>query len=72
MSFQRFCLIAAFIVAAAASALAQDYPTRPIMLVVPFPAGGGNDAAVPEHGHLGTDAEARAESQRDVAQWLAR
>ena len=25
-------------------ALAQDYPTRPIMLVVPFPAGGGNDA----------------------------
>ena len=23
---------------------AQDYPTRPIMLVVPFPAGGGNDA----------------------------
>ena len=25
-------------------ALAQDYPTRPITLVVPFPAGGGNDA----------------------------
>src|SRR5437899_2924044 len=23
---------------------AQDYPTRPITLVVPFPAGGGNDA----------------------------
>src|SRR5262249_8810981 len=22
---------------------AQDYPTRPITLVVPFPAGGGND-----------------------------
>ncbi|UPJ57937.1 dienelactone hydrolase family protein [Bradyrhizobium sp. 192] len=35
-------------------------------------AGGSNDAAAPEHGHLGTDAEARAESQRDVAQWLAR
>lgn len=30
------------------------------------------DAAAPEHGHLGTDAEARAESQRDVAEWLAR
>jgi tripartite-type tricarboxylate transporter receptor subunit TctC len=23
---------------------AQGYPTRPITLVVPFPAGGGNDA----------------------------
>jgi len=23
---------------------AHDYPTRPITLVVPFPAGGGNDA----------------------------
>jgi tripartite-type tricarboxylate transporter receptor subunit TctC len=23
---------------------AQDYPTRPIVLVVPFPAGGGNDS----------------------------
>ena len=27
-----------------APAPAQDYPTRPIILVVPFPAGGGNDA----------------------------
>ena len=26
------------------SAIAQAYPTRPITLVVPFPAGGGNDA----------------------------
>jgi tripartite-type tricarboxylate transporter receptor subunit TctC len=26
------------------AAVAQDYPTRPITLVVPFPAGGGNDA----------------------------
>jgi tripartite-type tricarboxylate transporter receptor subunit TctC len=25
-------------------ATAQDYPTKPIILVVPFPAGGGNDA----------------------------
>jgi dienelactone hydrolase len=30
------------------------------------------DAALPEHGHLGTDAEARADSQRRVAEWLAR
>src|ERR1700704_4725053 len=26
------------------AASAQSYPTRPITLVVPFPAGGGNDA----------------------------
>jgi dienelactone hydrolase len=30
------------------------------------------DAAAPEHGHLGTDSEARAESQKEVAEWLAR
>src|SRR5262245_25032255 len=29
---------------AGGAALAQDYPVRPITLVVPFPAGGGNDA----------------------------
>jgi dienelactone hydrolase len=34
--------------------------------------GGGSDAAVPEHGHIGTDADARADSQRRVAEWLAR
>ncbi|APG08352.1 dienelactone hydrolase [Bradyrhizobium elkanii] len=35
-------------------------------------AAGTTDAAAPEHGHLGTDAEARAESQKEVAEWLAR
>jgi dienelactone hydrolase len=35
-------------------------------------AASSTDAAVPEHGHLGTDSEARAESQKDVAEWLAR
>jgi dienelactone hydrolase len=33
---------------------------------------GGSDAAVPEHGHLGSDPEARADSQKLVAEWLAR
>jgi dienelactone hydrolase len=33
---------------------------------------GTSDAATPEHGHLGTDAEARADSQKRVAEWLAR
>jgi dienelactone hydrolase len=30
------------------------------------------DATDPENGHLGTDAEARADSQKRVAEWLAR
>ena len=33
---------------------------------------GASDATLPEHGHLGTDAEARADSQQRVAEWLAR
>jgi tripartite-type tricarboxylate transporter receptor subunit TctC len=33
----------AAIVSGALPVTAQDYPTRPITLVVPFPAGGGND-----------------------------
>jgi len=31
-----------------------------------------SDAALPEHGHLGTDTEARADSQKRTAEWLAR
>ena len=38
----------------------------------PLHAIAGSDATVPEHGHLGTDAEARADSQKRVAEWLAR
>jgi hypothetical protein len=34
--------------------------------------GGPSDASVPEHGHIGTDADARADSQKRVAEWLAR
>jgi len=35
-------------------------------------ANGSPDAATPEHGHIGTDPEARAEAQRLVTEWLAR
>ena len=34
--------------------------------------GPGPDAADPEKGHVGTDAEARADSQKRVAEWLGR
>jgi dienelactone hydrolase len=40
---------------------------------LPLHAIGANaDAALPERGHIGTDAEARSDSQRRVAEWLAR
>src|SRR6267378_3428129 len=34
--------------------------------------GGTGDATAPEKGHVGTDAEASADSQKRVAEWLAR
>src|SRR6202165_1146532 len=38
----------------------------------PHAAAGTSDAALPDRGHLGTDPEARADSQKRVAEWLAR
>lgn len=38
----------------------------------PHAIAGSADATVPEHGYLGTDPEARADSQKRVAEWLAR
>jgi dienelactone hydrolase len=35
-------------------------------------ASGNSDVTLPEHGHLGSDPEARADSQKLVAEWLAR
>ena len=40
----RFALAACAIVAATASAAAQDYPNRAVKIIVPFPAGGTADA----------------------------
>ena len=34
--------------------------------------GASADASLPERGHIGTDAEARVDSQKRVAEWLAR
>ena len=39
---------------------------------LPLHAIGGGDASQPEKGHIGTDAEARTDSQARVAEWLAR
>jgi dienelactone hydrolase len=38
----------------------------------PLHAIAGTDAAVPERGHVGTDPDARADSQKRVAEWLGR
>ena len=44
--FRYLCLVtAAFsLLAGAAAAQAQDYPNRPVKIIVPFPAGGTADA----------------------------
>ncbi|MEO8318231.1 MAG: dienelactone hydrolase family protein [Bradyrhizobium sp.] len=39
---------------------------------LPLHAIGSTDVASPERGHIGTDAEARSDSQARVAEWLAR
>lgn len=36
------------------------------------PSASNADAATPDRGHLGSDADARADSQKQVAEWLAR
>jgi len=38
-----FCLFCLALSAFAATALADDYPSRPIRLIIPFPPGGSND-----------------------------
>ena len=44
-----------------------DRANLPVQAIGPNP-----DAAYPEKGHVGTDAEARVDSQKRVAEWLAR
>ncbi len=39
---------------------------------LPLRALDGHDPTLPEHGHIGTDAEARSDAQKRVAEWLAR
>ncbi|QPF93173.1 Bug family tripartite tricarboxylate transporter substrate binding protein [Bradyrhizobium commune] len=40
---RRSLLAACTVILACGAAVAQDYPTRPVKIIVPFPAGGSND-----------------------------
>jgi dienelactone hydrolase len=44
-----------------------DRPNLPVHAI-----SGAADATVPERGHVGTDAQARADAQKRVTEWLAR
>jgi tripartite-type tricarboxylate transporter receptor subunit TctC len=48
----KFCPLLAAALAVSAPALAQDFPNRPITLVVPYTAGGGNDLMARMAGEL--------------------
>lgn len=39
---------------------------------LPLRALDGDDPATPEHGHIGTDPDARSDAQKRIAEWLAR
>jgi tripartite-type tricarboxylate transporter receptor subunit TctC len=45
MRYPRLLIIAAILIAFGEPAVAQDWPTRPITLIVPFAAGGGVDVS---------------------------
>jgi len=52
----RLTLAALLLVPAGHTAVAQDYPTRPVRMVVPFPPGGGVDATARVLGQKLTEA----------------
>ena len=52
MTFMRPALSLATLILAVTAASAEDFPTRPVTLVVPYAAGGGNDAMARIAGEL--------------------
>jgi tripartite-type tricarboxylate transporter receptor subunit TctC len=63
MRFLHRGLAAIFFCSIAVSALSQSYPTKPIRVVVPFPAGGGTDILG------GTSDQFSALIKSDIARW---
>ena len=43
-AFKKFSLLLAGLLLATGGALAQTYPTKPVNLMVPYPAGGPSDS----------------------------
>ena len=61
----RFFTVAMF-VAMAPLAFAQVYPTKPIRVIVPYPAGGTNDIVARTIGEKLTEAIARSGTRRSA------
>ena len=67
-TYRLMTAILASLLAASGAHAQQNYPTKPIRLIVPFPAGGQTDIVVRTLAHSPPD-QLRDRLQHDVAMW---
>ena len=70
----RLLMAVSLLVALAPNALADDYPNRPVRLIIPFPPGGSNDVVGRLVGSLAASQSSgrprRSARDRQGAHWL--